>query len=355
MCTGDMKRDTQFHETWASSVKAGEKQAEMSELDYLTGIWKKKAAEVRITSAMNRNRRGALVLCDVNRLKQINDQYGHLAGDECLKEVAQILAYMIREEDILGRCSGGDFLIFMTNCQEIQQAEEICRRIENRFHMNGGKGKNKIALSVTAVSAVRQPGDTFRSLLERAEAELQKRKKASNNRSGEKSSGEDHYIKDARRIRKELIEQIRKPGAYCQDYETFKGIYRFLERGIIRSGQKACVILITVVDEQGRSLQPGEKDAQMERLGEDIQSTLRIGDVYTRYSSSQYLILVIDTTEGQGDRIAGRIRERFLTGSMGNDILLHHCYALQPARILELAEQDNSHADPEQWKRRSEA
>lgn len=45
-----MKRDSQFHDTWASSVKAGENQAEKSELDRLTGIWKKKAAEARITS-----------------------------------------------------------------------------------------------------------------------------------------------------------------------------------------------------------------------------------------------------------------------------------------------------------------
>lgn len=132
------------------------------------------------------------------------------------------------------------------------------------------------------------------------------------------------------------MEQIRKPGAYCQDYDTFKGIYRFLERGIIRSGQKACVILITVVDEQGGSLLPHEKDVLMERLGEHIGSTLRVGDVYTRYSSSQYLILVIDTTEGQTDIIVDRIKEKFLADSGRNNILIHHCYELQPARIGEL-------------------
>lgn len=325
----------------------------MSELDHLTGVLNRNAAEVRITSAMNRNRTGALLLCDVNRMKQINDQHGHLAGDECLKEVSQILAYMIREDDILGRCDGDDFLIFTSNCQDLQQAQEICRRIEKRFRMNGGKGKDKIPLSVTAVPALRQPGDTCRSLLERADEEMQKRKLSIE--VGKKNREKDHYTTDARRIRKELIEQIRKPGAYCQDYETFKGIYRFLERGIIRSGQKACVILLSVVDKQGKSLLPGEKDAQMEWLGEDIHTTLRIGDVYTRYSSSQYLVLVIDTTEGQGEMIAERIREKFMAGSLENNILVHHCYALQPARIVELMEQDDIYADPEKWKRRSKA
>ena len=99
--------------------------------------------------------------------------------------------------------------------------------------------------------------------------------------------------------------------------------------------QKACVILITVVDEQGGSLLPCEKDVLMEQLGADIGRALRIGDVYTRYTSSQYLLLVIDTTEGQADRIVGRIKEQFLVGRQGNNILIHHCYELQPARIRE--------------------
>lgn len=47
----------------------------------------------------------------------------------------------------------------------------------------------------------------------------------------QKKEKKDAYIKDVRQVRRELIEQIRKPGSYCQDYETFKGIYRFLEWG----------------------------------------------------------------------------------------------------------------------------
>ena len=70
----------------------------------------------------------------------------------------------------------------------------------------------------------------------------------------------------------------------------------------------------------------------MKQLGKDIGITLRIGDVYTRYSSSQYLLLVIDTTEEKVDRIVERIRERFLDGRQGEDVLIHHCYELQSAR-----------------------
>lgn len=347
-----MRKNTQLNENGKLGRGADGRQADMRERDGLTGILKKSAAESRITSMMKRNRSGALLLCDVDCLKRINDQYGHVAGDECLKEVAQILAYMVRQNDILGRYGGDEFLIFMPDCRDGQQAEEICKRVEKRFRVKGGTGKDKIALSVTAVSALWKPGDTCQSLLERADAELQKRKAALHIEGEQKNSGKDHYEKDARRIRKELIEQIRKPGAYCQDYETFKGIYRFLERGMIRSGQKVCVILITVVDDQGRNLLPDEKDDRMERLGEVIHSTLRIGDVYTRYSSSQYLVLVIDTTEGQGNMIGDRIKEKFLAAGLENDILIHQCYELRPARIVEMMEQDGGYENMERVKRR---
>lgn len=306
-------------------------------MDGLTGILKKNIAEIRITSMLSEDPGGTLFLCDMDNLRRINDQYGHLAGDECLKEAAQILMYMIRTGDIFGRRGGDEFLIFMPGCRDAGQAEEICGRIENRFRV-GRKEKGRIPFTVTAVCAVWQPGDTCKGLFRRAEEALERRRSTLCQPDGGKGNRKDQYIKDANRIRKELIEQIRKPGAYCQDYDTFKGIYRFLERGIIRSGQKACVILITVVDGQGGSLLPHEKDMLMERLGEDIGRTLRIGDVYTRYSSSQYLLLVIDTSEGQADRIVNRIREQFLAHAQEDNILIHHCYELQPAQTEALME-----------------
>lgn len=73
----------------------------------------------------------------------------------------------------------------------------------------------------------------------------------------------------------------------------------------------------------------------MRHLGEDIRSELRIGDVYTRYSSSQYLVLVIDTTEHMAEMIARRIQNRFSENVQKKSILIHYCYALQPAKFFE--------------------
>lgn len=304
-------------------------------MDQLTGILKKSVVEMQIAAWLSESRGGTVFLCQIDNLKRINEKYGHLAGDECLKEAVQILLYMRQPNDMIGRRSGNEFLIFMPKCGDEEQAQAMCRRIENRLKVGDGRGKTGISYSVTMAYAVWKMGDTCRSLLGRADDELEKRRASIYLLEGREEKRKDHYIKDVNRVQRDLRERIRKPGAYCPDYETFKGIYRFLSRSLIRSGQRACVILITVVDGEGRSLKPHEKDILMEELGENIGDTLRIGDVYARYSSSQYLVLVIDTIEKESDTIVGRIREKFLEMSRGNDMLIHRCYDLQPATVEE--------------------
>lgn len=314
------------------SGKSDVKRKNEEERDQLTGILKKSMAEERIASRMRERRGGTLFLCDVDHMRRINEQYGHQTGDECLNRVAQILSYMISPNDILGRWGGDEFIIFMPECQDIGQAQEICQRIRDRFHAGKGKEKGRIQLSLTVVWEQQKMGDTYQKLFKRACEKLEQQKGIQDIANEDSKKRKDYYTADVRRVKEELTEQIQKQEAYCQDYETFKCIYRFLERGITRSGYKACAILLTVVDGQGKSPLPYEKEVLMEQLGEDIGTTLRIGDVYTRYSSSQYLLLVIDTTERQADRIVDRIRERFVEGRQGEDVLIHHCYELQAAR-----------------------
>lgn len=304
-------------------------------LDLLTEIWNKKAVEIRIDECLRGG--GTLFLCDVNNMKQVNSRYGHLPGDECLKQTAKTLSYLIREKDILGRTGGDEFAVFMPGCENEEAALAVKQRILDRFAVSRRKEEKIILPSISIGIAVYQKGDTCGILFQRAgEMLIQEKKRWQMSGSRKAFSGKDDYKKDVRRVKQDLMEQIRKPGAYCRDYETFKSIYRFLERGIIRSRQKASVILMSVVDEEGKSVLPDEKDRLMERLGEDIRTTLRIGDVYTRYTSGQYLVLVIDTTGNQADMIAERIKAKFLTEEGKTGLLMHYCYELMPAKIGEM-------------------
>lgn len=61
---------------------------------------------------------GALIVLDVDRLKPINDAFGHAAGDEVLKAVARVLSQQVRASDVIGRLGGDEFGVLMWHLSE---------------------------------------------------------------------------------------------------------------------------------------------------------------------------------------------------------------------------------------------
>lgn len=150
----------------------------------------------------------------------------------------------------------------------------------------------------------------------------------------DQSELEDGIVVDAERIREELSEQVLMPGAFCQDYEVFKNIFRFVERRLRRTHISSYIILLTLTNGEGRFPESAQREAQMTELKDIIQTSLRSGDVFTQYSSCQFLIMVCDVSEADIGRIANRIVETFQKNStiMQNRLLLHQCYPMQAAR-----------------------
>lgn len=74
----------------------------------------------------------------------------------------------------------------------------------------------------------------------------------------------------------------------------------------------------------------------MQYLKQQIQDSLRAGDVFTQYSSCQFLVMAADVEKQQADLIAERINTSFYARNVicKDNILLHHCYPLQPAGAL---------------------
>ncbi len=83
----------------------------LSRSDPLTGVFNRRrfdeALESQLAYARRYGRGGALLIADLDRFKQINDEFGHGAGDEALRAVARVLAANLRQTDTLGRDAGG--------------------------------------------------------------------------------------------------------------------------------------------------------------------------------------------------------------------------------------------------------
>lgn len=94
-----------------------EKLVELSSIDALTGIFNRRVLYERLDYEMKRtgrtNKPLSVIIMDIDHFKQVNDQHGHLAGDQVLIQVAKLIQHSVRKTDIVGRYGGEEFLVIL--------------------------------------------------------------------------------------------------------------------------------------------------------------------------------------------------------------------------------------------------
>lgn len=94
-------------------------------------------------------------------------------------------------------------------------------------------------------------------------------------------------------IQERLREGIYRRGAYYCSYPSFVDSYRIIARVVERTGTSVFLMLCTLLNSRGEPLKEDQiLTEEMENLGNAIERSLRRGDIYTRYSSNQYLVLL---------------------------------------------------------------
>lgn len=120
----------------------------------------------------------ALLFVDLDGLKQINDKFGHTAGDAALVEVAKLLVTTVRNSDSVARIGGDEFAILLERADELSAWQMGLRVVETvvgaQFCVNG----SCLPLSVAVGVGVIRPGDTVQSVMDRADREMYRVKAA---------------------------------------------------------------------------------------------------------------------------------------------------------------------------------
>jgi len=130
---------------------------ESSLRDPMTGLFNRRflqeQASYLIAGTLRRKKSIGLLMCDIDFFKQVNDQYGHDAGDQVLKETSAIISDSVRESDVVVRFGGEEFLVILNDIEDgmaIQIAEKIRTNIEAKVVRVGAhKIRKTISLGVS--------------------------------------------------------------------------------------------------------------------------------------------------------------------------------------------------------------
>jgi two-component system cell cycle response regulator len=156
--------------------------------DGLTGVFNRKHLEERLAAELEAARRHgtslSVILLDIDHFKYVNDTYGHLAGDAVLKNVAALVGQGIRQEDVIGRYGGEEFVIVCRGAAVVDAvalAERLRWAIWNALTpFESHQIRVTVSAGVASLLCVAEP--TRSGLLGMADTRLYKAKQAGRNR-----------------------------------------------------------------------------------------------------------------------------------------------------------------------------
>ena len=169
--------------TYENKLKAAE---DLALRDPLTGLSNRRNVEERIEWRISRQQAFCVAMLDVNALKQVNDKFGHLAGDNMLKQFSQELRSGCRSTEVTGRWGGDEFIIVMDG--EISgaqiQIERLRKWVFGEYTIKTGTGSDEVKVSVDASVGLAQwaTGESLQQIIERADAAMYKQKQGAKKR-----------------------------------------------------------------------------------------------------------------------------------------------------------------------------
>jgi len=162
-----------------------ERVKQLAYLDGLTGIFNRRFFELRIMEEIERARRYgtgmAVIMADIDQFKRLNDEFGHVLGDEVLRQASSLFHQQLRKIDVVCRYGGEEFAILLTqtNAQHAMKIAEKLRKMVAEWQFPGVP--RTVTISAGA-AAFPDHGTTRDELVRAADAALYAAKQAGRNR-----------------------------------------------------------------------------------------------------------------------------------------------------------------------------
>jgi len=152
----------------------------MAFYDHLTGLPNRRYVEMTLRGLLSEPSPSTdvfgVLLIDLDSLKSINDNFGHSAGDQALREAGQAVAGALRPTDIIGRWGGDEFLAIVHNVDATILTELVRRAVAMTERRRIEAQDQQLALSISAGATLALPGESLEQLIQRADALLYRSK-----------------------------------------------------------------------------------------------------------------------------------------------------------------------------------
>ncbi|SHK57707.1 diguanylate cyclase (GGDEF) domain-containing protein [Selenomonas ruminantium] len=148
-------RNIQAEKLWQQRI------CDRANTDELTRLYSKGAVKTRIRAALRKmvpkTDTATLLIVDADNFKGINDTFGHLFGDQVLKEVGQAINKNFRQSDIKGRIGGDEFVVFLPGMDNVdvltRHCNCLCQRLSRIFHADGKRQSFSISVGAAQYPA----------------------------------------------------------------------------------------------------------------------------------------------------------------------------------------------------------
>lgn len=171
-------------------LKANSQLEVLASRDPLTGLENRRRFDDNLAAELRRAQREgaplALLLIDIDYFKRFNDTYGHPAGDECLRQIGQLLAESVRRPgDLAARYGGEELAVILPNTDlagALAVAEQFMERLEDSNLPHVGSPFDRVTASIGAAALPAGKAGTSAALIEAADRALYRAKAAGRNR-----------------------------------------------------------------------------------------------------------------------------------------------------------------------------
>ncbi len=280
--------------------------------DYLTGLLSRMKGEERVSKAMM-EANGCFAFIDLDNLKRTNDTMGHLAGDYALITVGEVLSAH-SQNAIAMRLGGDEFVFYMIGADK----EEAIRRMNAIYEDFAARRERSAYLSGSSLSAglcMCTPKDAYTDVLAKADKALYHVKQRGKGSYYFYTSILNEAKKNSSEDLNRLIAGLQGEGGYSGslnvEYREFAKMFDFVRSIADRFRHNLELIMITVQPAVAGSLYIDEKEKAMTYMEKTIQASLRTVDVCTRFSSEQFLVILMDAEKEDIDTITNRIFDNF--------------------------------------------